>query len=741
MAGLGSVYVELQLDRSKFDRSLQQLEKDATSTPIQIEKAFANLGIKSSYQFDLLRQKAINNYEAIKQSAQATANDILRAEQAKNAQLKALDAQQFGARKSMLTNLKSHWLETTAAITAAYFAMSKAWAVAGEAADYQERVSSLDALAAQAKLTGRDVVQSMQEAARGLLSMQDAANLAASALNLSLTPTQMIEFTRVAEQMTDVIGGTIPEAFNRMTVAAASGRTQTLAQMGILVDLDAAYKAYAASVGKATDDLSLAEKQHVRLNVILDAAKAKVAALGEATDSARDHMDRLTAQVKDLGLALGEGLLVAGQAAMGIMQTLASGTLTAGQAITKVAQAYAQAAAWGNRLTGDTEGDAAWDARAAAMQLQADTFGTAAEDLARKASENLFGSEATTQAAKSAVAAAYGDLATTRMAQEEAVAAVGTKAHLDAIKEQAEDEAKWWVKEIERQQAEDEKLQRYENERLAEKTRAAEKAAADEVAAARKVREEQIALWDGLNTKIPQAAATASAAVVASAATMTDAFAQASAAASMVAAGISAGGSTPGSALGVLQKGGSGLAGRWEETEREWANSRLAEMSERWGGMPIPADIASKYMQLQLHGGVGQAALESAVAQMGLDYLNAKYAVPGQSQMQTDYTSFTNNGILPGFSAGQNNAPFEESAPLSLDTGGIVPGPVGAAQPAIVHGGEAVFTPAQLAALAQAGGSRGGDLVVRVQLDGTALTQALRIPLQTAIRAGQVVVQ
>ncbi len=88
------------------------------------------------------------------------------------------------------------------------------------------------------------------------------------------------------------------EAFNRLTIAAASGRLQTLAQMGIIVDLKAEYKKYGT-------ELTEVQKQQIRLNAILDAAKAKISVYGAAVDTNRDIMDRYSSQLADLSLEFG----------------------------------------------------------------------------------------------------------------------------------------------------------------------------------------------------------------------------------------------------------------------------------------------------------------------------------------------------------------------------------------------------------------------------------------------------
>jgi hypothetical protein len=215
---------------------------------------------------------------------------------------------------------------------------------------------------------------------------------------------------------------------------------------------------------------------------------------------------------------------------------------------------------------------------------------------------------------------------------------------------------------------------------------------------------------------LPSAAQAAGQAITAN---MTASLAEATAAASAVAASISVGGSgATGSVLQALKKSGNGLATWWERTEREWAASRLAEMSTKWGGMPIPADVAAKYVQLQLQGEVGQTELENAIARMGREYVNQQYI----------NSQYSNAGIIPD----------------SYDVGGVVAGPAGAPRAAMVHGGEMVLTredqQALLSALRSSAGAWSGDRVIaiNVNVDGRNLMGTLRAPLADLLRAGRI---
>ncbi|MFH2076787.1 MAG: tape measure protein, partial [Pseudomonadota bacterium] len=118
---IGTIYAELDLDASRYTRGQQKLLKDATSTTLNIEQNFKNLGVKSSAEMDLMRAKISNSYERIKNSAQATANDILRAEKAKNDQLTRLNEMQYGKQASFFAQLKNNWMAVSAAVGASVY--------------------------------------------------------------------------------------------------------------------------------------------------------------------------------------------------------------------------------------------------------------------------------------------------------------------------------------------------------------------------------------------------------------------------------------------------------------------------------------------------------------------------------------------------------------------------------------------------------------------------------------------
>jgi len=291
---VGTIFAELDLDTTRFTKGQQKLLKDATSTSLSIEDNFRKLGIKSSAEFDLMRAKIENSYRMIKHSAQATANDILRAEQAKNAQIARLDEMQYGRQLSHLDMLKKNWIAAAAAIGAAMYAAGQAWDLAKAGADYTEQKGILDNLARKYDLTADSIVRSMEEASEGLVSNADLMKIALGGLAKGLKPEQLINLADAARILGDASGKTAKEALEDLTQALETGRTRGLkAYLGTALDLEAVF---GELVGKMTE----AEKAQAMYNMtMMEATRLQKEQTGEVDKSA-DSIEKLEAKYKNL---------------------------------------------------------------------------------------------------------------------------------------------------------------------------------------------------------------------------------------------------------------------------------------------------------------------------------------------------------------------------------------------------------------------------------------------------------
>ena len=145
---VGSIFVELDLDDKPY-RQLTQRYPDLHSGHRQ---GYRNImeGARNSDDatYDAMRRSYENALTLIKNATTSTAQDIIRAEQAKNEKIKALNDQQFGHQKTGLEMLKGHYMAFSIAAVAAVAAVSKAWSMAKAGADFEEQRGILDNLGA-----------------------------------------------------------------------------------------------------------------------------------------------------------------------------------------------------------------------------------------------------------------------------------------------------------------------------------------------------------------------------------------------------------------------------------------------------------------------------------------------------------------------------------------------------------------------------------------------------------------
>jgi hypothetical protein len=88
---LGIVYVELDLDKTKFERNQQQIIQQANSTALSIEKNYQILGVKSDNIYNAMAQGARNAYERIANASKVSADEQFRAQSAMVAKINSLN--------------------------------------------------------------------------------------------------------------------------------------------------------------------------------------------------------------------------------------------------------------------------------------------------------------------------------------------------------------------------------------------------------------------------------------------------------------------------------------------------------------------------------------------------------------------------------------------------------------------------------------------------------------------------
>lgn len=123
---IGRTFVEIDVDAKKYNKGIVDVKTTTKKKLSEIEKAWKGMGKKSEATIDQMKAKINKDYDTIKKHSLSTADDIVRAEKAKNEKIAKINKQQFGDQKSWIDKAKKHWMALSAAAIGAIYAIGRA---------------------------------------------------------------------------------------------------------------------------------------------------------------------------------------------------------------------------------------------------------------------------------------------------------------------------------------------------------------------------------------------------------------------------------------------------------------------------------------------------------------------------------------------------------------------------------------------------------------------------------------
>lgn len=225
-----------------------------------------------------------------------------------------------------------------------------------EAARAKDIRASFYSLAESSGVAADRLIANMKRAARGTVDEIDLMRSANRALLAGGAPLadelpRLFEIARAAAKAT---GQDVGYVFETLTKGIIKASPLLIDNAEVYIKIGGAVDEYAASLGKATDDLTMAERQHAVLNAVLQQGGEFIAKAGAEAESAADKYDRSRVAVQDfkrdvLGLVdslgpVGPALLLAGQAAT-TLAPLLTALILAKQALAKASLQSAAAQA------------------------------------------------------------------------------------------------------------------------------------------------------------------------------------------------------------------------------------------------------------------------------------------------------------------------------------------------------------------------------------------------------------
>ena len=156
-----------------------------------------------------------------------------------------------------------------ATVAAQVYALTAAYSVLKNAANFTRRQSASEDLAVSTGRSFKIIAESMVEATKGAITYRQALESANKIGTVGLDITQIQDLTTLAAKAAQTFGGTTTDAINRFVGAIQKGETELVKQVGIAINLEQAINDYAITMGIAKEDVGATGKQIAIANAIL----------------------------------------------------------------------------------------------------------------------------------------------------------------------------------------------------------------------------------------------------------------------------------------------------------------------------------------------------------------------------------------------------------------------------------------------------------------------------------------
>ncbi len=241
-------------------------------------------------------------------ASSSTLRVLLTAEDQATAKIKALKKETDSLAGVVMRNHRQIGMAMTAfgaSVTAAAGLAVKA------AAEVEQTKGAFERLAKANGESAEDILKALKESSKGTISANDlmlAANRA-MVLGVAKNTDQFTRLMEIARDRSRAMGSTATQAFNDIVTGIGRGSPLILDNLGIIVDLTEANQDYAKAVGKATNQLTEADKQQALLNAVLNQGETSIDRTALATLTTAERFQQLKAQISDTAATLGTALL------------------------------------------------------------------------------------------------------------------------------------------------------------------------------------------------------------------------------------------------------------------------------------------------------------------------------------------------------------------------------------------------------------------------------------------------
>ena len=194
-----------------------------------------------------------------------------------------------------------------ATIAAQVFAVSAAFQFLKGSMEMRNLIEGQAAFGATTGVAYKTLTHDIQAATGGMIQFKEAAQAAAIGTAAGLSAGQLEQIGVAAKNTSLALGRDLTDSFNRLTRGITKAEPELLDELGIVLRLEPAMKAYATSIQKNVSDLTQFEKSQAVANEVLEQAESKFGSITKIMDPSAFALQRFAVAFDELVIKIQKG--------------------------------------------------------------------------------------------------------------------------------------------------------------------------------------------------------------------------------------------------------------------------------------------------------------------------------------------------------------------------------------------------------------------------------------------------
>ena len=199
-----------------------------------------------------------------------------------------------------------------ATLAANVFALTAVFGFLKGAADYRLLQEGQAAYAGVTGIAYKSLTNTIIDATDAQIKYSDAAQAAAIGTAAGLSPAQLEKLGAAAKTVSIALGRDVTDSFNRLIRGTTKAEPELLDELGIILRLDTATRAYADALGVSKESLNAFQRTQAVTNDVLGQVENKFNAINAIVDPQSNQINKLAKAFDDLTNSL--RTLIAGPA-------------------------------------------------------------------------------------------------------------------------------------------------------------------------------------------------------------------------------------------------------------------------------------------------------------------------------------------------------------------------------------------------------------------------------------------